>query len=392
MVSGVPVRGEEGKEDEEPAARLPLAFATQQLRLQSTVVVLMGLALFLALPFVLSEGSIVFLPLVTAMLLSVLLSPLADRLLRLGLPNNLASLLALLGFITLMILAAVLIIRPALGIIEDLPRLTARIAAHFAALREELAWLDDINRRWAEIRGNEEEREVVLAAPSMIEIVAFATPGVVIETILTLLMGYFMLRSRGGMRQYLLFGRADHHASMKAARVLREVQDRVSAYIATVGMINLGVGVAVGLMAFALGMDAPVMWGGLAALLNFLPYIGPLAMAMLLSLYGLGNNDSLLLGILPAALYLALHTIEANLVTPSILGARFVMNPVLILIGLSYFSWIWGPFGALLSVPILLVLTALTQHVGSPNLVGFIFGEPLFEANVLSDEAAEEEE
>ena len=128
--------------------------------------------------------------------------------------------------------------------------------------------------------------------------------------------------------------------------------------------------------------------GGLAALLNFLPYVGPLAMLAILTLFGLGTADAPLVGLIPAAAYLALHAIESNLVTPAILGARFTMNPVLILLALSYFSWIWGVTGALLSVPLLLTLTALIDHLGRPNLIGFIFGEPLFHANVLdlSDE------
>ena len=91
-----------------------------------------------------------------------------------------------------------------------------------------------------------------------------------------------------------------------------------------------------------------------------------------------------MLGFIPAAAYLALHTIESNVLTPSILGARFTMNPVLILIALSYFSWIWGVFGALLSVPILLMLTAFFDHVGRPNLVGFVFGEPLFATDLMA--------
>ena len=111
-------------------------------------------------------------------------------------------------------------------------------------------------------------------------------------------------------------------------------------------------------------------------------------MIALLTLFGLGTADAPLVGLVPAAAYLALHAIESNLVTPAILGARFTMNAVLILLALSYFSWIWGVTGALLSVPILLTLTALVDHLGRPNLIGFIFGEPLFHANVLdlSDE------
>jgi predicted PurR-regulated permease PerM len=125
------------------------------------------------------------------------------------------------------------------------------------------------------------------------------------------------------------------------------------------------------------------MWGGLAMLLNFLPYIGPLMMVVILALFGLGSAESPLVGIIPAVAYLGLHTVESNVITPSILGARFTMNPVMILIALSYFTWIWGVTGALLSVPILLTVTALIDHLGRPNLIGFIFGEPLFPFNPM---------
>ncbi len=164
---------------------------------------------------------------------------------------------------------------------------------------------------------------------------------------------------------------------------MRDVQDRVAAYILTVGLINVVIGLIVTFGAWMLGLNYPVMWGGLAALLNFLPYVGPLAMIALLALYGLGTADTVLGGLIPAAAYLTLHAVESNLVTPSILGARFTTNPVLILLALSYFTWIWGVVGALLSVPILLTLSALVDHLGKPNLIGFIFGEPLFATNVL---------
>ena len=142
--------------------------------------------------------------------------------------------------------------------------------------------------------------------------------------------------------------------------------------------------------AWAMGVDAPVMWGGLAMLLNLLPYIGPLSMVVLLAMFGLGTAESPFVGIIPALAYLGLHTVESNVVTPSILGARFTMNPVMILIALSYFTWVWGVTGALLSVPILLTITALIDHLGRPNLVGFIFGEPLFATNLM-DMGTEEE-
>ncbi len=357
--------------------------AAQELRLISVLGVLLGAGLFLALPFVLSIGSVVFLPVVAAIILSIVLSPLADRLAAAGLPNVLASLIAVSAFIGIVLLAVALILQPATEMFDNVQPMLHRLGQRFTELHENLDWLNDLNRQLSGLIGRSGRREVVLATPSILEELAFATPSLVLEMLLTLLMTFFMVETRIGMRRHLLQGRARFGTSQKAARAMREVQDRVAAYILTISLINLCVGVIVAAGAWALGVKAPIMWGGLAAILNFLPYVGPLAMAALLGLFGLGTADTLWLGLIPALCYLGLHATESNVITPAILGARFTMNPVMILIALSYFSWIWGIAGALLSVPILLTLTALVDHLGRPNLVGFIFGEPLFASHVL---------
>ncbi|GGD99691.1 hypothetical protein GCM10011515_19430 [Tsuneonella deserti] len=366
-----------------------MTFAAQELRLISALVVILGLGLFLALPFVLSIGSVVFLPLVTALILTIVLSPLADKLAGWGLPNVLASLIALLVLLAALVLAGLLILQPAIVLFETLPAIVDQIGQRFTELRDQFAWVTAASKRLSELTGHS-GNEVVVASPSVLEQFAYATPSVILETLLTFLMTFFMVEARVRMRRRLLLERTDLGASLKAARVIRDVQDRVAAYILTVTWINAGVGIIVGLAAWAFGLDAPVMWGGLAAILNFLPYIGPLIMTAILALYGVGTAETAFVGIIPAAAYLSLHAVESNAITPSILGARFTMNPVLILIALSYFSWIWGVFGALLSVPILLTLTAFFDHVGRPNLIGFIFGEPLFPEQPI--ESAEEAE
>lgn len=363
--------------------RRTMNFADQELRLISALVLLMAVGLFLALPFVLSIGAVVFLPLVTAIILTILLSPLADRLAGWGLPNFLAALAAMLAFIGVLALALTAVLRPAVSMYDEAPAMIARVGEHFSQIKGSLTWLTRLNQQVAEMIGSGSGREVVLAGPSMLEQLAFATPTVLVEVLLTIMLAFFMIEARVRMRRRLLKQRNHADASLKAARVMRAVQDRVAAYILTVGLINLGVGVIVGLGAWALDMKAPIMWGGLAALLNFLPYVGPMIMAGMVALFGLGTADQPLIGLIPAASYLALHTVESNIVTPSVLGARFTMNPVMILLALAYFTWIWGVTGALLSVPILLALTALVDHLGRPNLIGFLFGEPLFAANVL---------
>ncbi|MEW4449108.1 AI-2E family transporter [Qipengyuania sp. JC766] len=377
-----------GQEDDD-SDKQSLAFAAQELRLISALVLILGVGLFLALPFVLSIGSVVFLPLTTAIVLTILLSPLADYLAKLGLPNVLASTLALLTFLLVLFLSAAVVLQPAVTLFDRVPELTQQVGERFAELQEQFAWLAQANEQIMEMMGQSGNSEVVVAGPSLFQQLAIATPVVLLEVFLTLLMAFFMIEARVRLRRNLLFGRASFGTSIKAARVLREVQDRVAAYILTVAWINLCVGIIVALGAWLIGLEAPIMWGGLAALLNFIPYIGPLAMTVLLALFGVGTSDTVLVGLIPAIAYLGLHTVEANIVTPSVLGARFTMNPVMILIAFSYFTWVWGAFGALLSVPILLMLTAFFDHVGRPNLVGFIFGEPLFARGVMDTDDSE---
>ena len=364
----------------------PVQEALPITRLLSTMVFLLGLALFLALPFVLSVGSVVFLPLVSAIILTIVLTPLADRLIRLGLPNVLASALSLLAAIVVVVLAVLVIVQPAYDLVEQAPKLIARVGEQFTSLRGSFGWIADIDRQLARITGHASGAQVIVAGPSVLEQVAIATPSVVIEILLTLLMTYFMIEARIRMKRSLLLDRHSFGASLRAARVMRDVQDRVASYIITVAQINLGVGVLVALGAWGLGLTAPVMWGGLAMALNFLPYVGPLTMGALLALVGLGTAETIPLGLIPPLLFLALHTVEANVITPSLLGARFTLNPVMILLSISYFSWIWGVIGALLSIPILLTLTALVEHLGKPNIVGFLFGEPLFDGDGRIDD------
>lgn len=361
-----------------PVTPEPAVIAAQQLRLVSTLVVLIGFGLFLALPFVLSSGAVVFLPLVTAAILSIALSPLADQLMRVGLPNTVASALAILFFIALVAAVSALILQPAMALVDDLPSMVSRAGQQVARLRNNLNWLNDINRALARVVGRPPTREVVVASPSLVEQLAVATPSVILETLLTLLMSFFMIESRLRLRQHLLFDRTSFGSSLKAARLVRAIQERVGTYLLTVGVINLGMGLITALGAWAMGWNAPIMWGGLAALLNFLPYIGPLTMISALTLTGLATYTTLSMALVAPLAFLALHATESNVITPSILGRRFTVNPVLILLSFSYFTWIWGVLGALLSVPILVTLAATFEHLGSPNLVGFIFGEPLF--------------
>ena len=376
--------------DSPPGAIADEVLRRQQVRLQSMIVLLLMAGLVLALPFILTLGAVVVQPPVTALVLSIVLSPLADRLTRIGIPNTLAPFMAILVMIGIIIVALAVILQPAFDMVDQVPAMAREIARRFAQLRENFAWIGEFNRQINRLSGplaGQQTRVVALAEPSVIEQLALATPSVLLETLLTILMTFFMIESRIRMRRRLLVERANFTSSVRIARVMRDVQDRVASYILTVAQINAGIGLIVYAGARYYGFTAPVMWGGLAFVLNFLPYMGPLTMVGLLALVGLGTASTVPVGLIPALSFLALHAVEANLVTPTILGARFTLNPVSILISFSFFTWVWGVLGALLSVPILLTLSALVDHLGRPNLVGFLFGESLFEPGRLREVA-----
>ena len=164
----------------------------------------------------------------------------------------------------------------------------------------------------------------------------------------------------------------------QAVEISREIQQSISTYLFSVGLINVGFGAAVGLVLHLLGMPNALMWGGVAAFANFIPYIGPILGIAAVGLAGLLAFDTLGLGLLPACAYFLLHLVESNAVTPFVLGRRFALNPVLIFIALISCASLWGVMGALLAVPLLVTLKAICDRV--PALV--FLGEFLAPQNV----------
>ncbi|MFM6932748.1 MAG: AI-2E family transporter [Novosphingobium sp.] len=347
-------------------------------RLLSAMVLLSGALLFLALPFALQAGAEFFLPIFAAAVISLAVSPLADWFDARRLPNWLASLLALGTLVAVIVAASATVIQPAIAMADTLPQFAQRIAARtseFSGWMGKIAkMVDALGRSFGQGRA----REVVLSSQNSLQDIVLQTPGVLLHILLTLLLAYFMIEGRVRLRRGLLLERHEYTASLRAARVLRDVQAMMATYFATTITVACGVGVIVGLGAWAFGWQSPVMWGGLAALLNLLPYIGPLTMMLVLTLFGLAGEGALLWSLTPALSYVALHTVESNVVTPILMGRRLQISPVAILAALIYFGWVWGIVGVFLAGPLLVVIMAFLEHSGRPNVVGFLFGEPLF--------------
>lgn len=160
----------------------------------------------------------------------------------------------------------------------------------------------------------------------------------------------------------------------RAVEISHEVQSNISNYLSSVLLINLGLGAVAAAGFFALGVPKAAMWGMLVALLNFVPYFGPVVVVVLLAAVGLLSFDALWQWLLPACWYLALHLLESNIVTPILLGRRFTLNPVAIFVSLIFWLWLWGIPGALISVPILVSIKAVCDRFPSASFVSELIG------------------
>jgi len=179
----------------------------------------------------------------------------------------------------------------------------------------------------------------------------------------TLVLVYLLLASGDLFLQKLVRVMPTLHDKKSAVEISHEIQQNISNYLFSVSLINIGLGIVVGGGLYFMGVPNAAMWGMLVAVLNFVPYFGPVAGVIVLGTVGLLTFDTLWQGLLPPAWYLLLHLLEANLITPVLLGRRFTLNPVVIFVSLIFWMWLWGVPGALLSVPILVSIKVVCDRI-----------------------------
>lgn len=190
----------------------------------------------------------------------------------------------------------------------------------------------------------------------------------------TLVLLYLLLASGDLFLQKLVHVMPTWREKKRAVEINHEIQQSISNYLFSVSLINFGLGLVVSTGLYFMGVPNAAMWGMLVAVLNFVPYFGPIVSVSLLAIVGLLTFDKLWQGLLPAAWYLLLHLLEANLVTPILLGRRFTLNPVAVFISLMFWTWLWGVPGALLSVPILVSLKVVCDRFPSLAAVSELLG------------------
>ncbi|MEM1131812.1 MAG: AI-2E family transporter [Pseudomonadota bacterium] len=355
----------------------PVPESTERNRLLASVAIIGGTGLLLGAPFALRAGSEFFLPLTVALILSIALVPLLEWLERRRVPSALAAFICVIAFLVVANGALALIIVPATTWFVNLPGRIPKITSNLQPLIDLYAdaqrYLDETLTMMRTEAVAEVQKVTTESPTSLIDVFISAAPAVGIQMVFAILVIFFFLSGWTRIRTGAINSRGSFTAAMATARVIQNVVSATSAYLTTITLINILLGISVGFVLYLIGMESPAMWGGIVALLNFIPYLGPVLAAVMLALGGLMTFDDLTWALLPAIIQITFHTVEANLVTPMILGRRLTMNPLLILISLSFWSWIWGTLGALLAVPLLIIIQTIIAAAGKPDIAGFLF-------------------
>jgi predicted PurR-regulated permease PerM len=348
-------------------------------RLLAGLALIAGSGLALAVPFALRAGAEFFLPVTAALVIAIALVPLLEWLERRRVPSGLAALICVLLFITIANLAVASIVLPATEWVRLLPERIPRIRETLAPLLDVYAslerFIDDIVTQFGSESAAASRTVTVEPPNSMLDLIATSAPHMAIQIFFAILVIFFFLAGWTRMRKQTITTRASFDGALTTARVIQQVVDATSTYLGTITLVNVSMGAMVALFLWMIDMPTPLMWGGIVAVLNYIPYLGPIASVLLLALGGLMAFADPWYALLPALAFAGIHVVEANIITPALVGRRLTINPLLILVALSFWAWVWGTTGALLAVPLLIILKTVLDAAGRPDVAGFLFEE-----------------
>jgi predicted PurR-regulated permease PerM len=358
------------------AAVLAESITAKRDRLLASLTLIVGIGAIVALPFALRAGAEFFMPVTAALVVAIALVPLLEWFERRGVPSRLAAGLCVIVFLTMALFAIGSIVVPASDWVSQLPTKIPKVRLALEPVLDLYKNLDRFIARTASQIAvtREQTRAVRIEAPnSMSSLLISSAPHLLIQLFFALLVIFFFLAGWTAMRKKTIVSRGSFEGALTTARVIQQVVDATSTYLGTITLINIGLGTLTALALWWLGMPSPIMWGGIVAVANYVPYLGPIVCALLLFVGGLMTYPDIWGAMLPPAAFICFHLVEANFFTPMVVGHRLTISPLSILISLSFWAWVWGTTGALLAVPLLIIMKTVFSAAGTPDIAGFLF-------------------
>lgn len=308
-------------------------------------------------------------PLVFALLLDLMFQPFVDRLRGLGLPRGLGALIVLVGLCSALVAAVYSQTQPAMEWLDRAPTMAQEIRIKTEPLRKSAETLQSKTREMEEIATGllnqqaPESREVILESQTWREQLMTAAERFFALTTVTLILLYFLLATGNSTARNLLYLLPNFGARRTAVHVGRQVRIQISRYLVTITCINITLGITTTLLMWALGMPNPWLWGLLAGIMNFIPYVGSTVTTLVIAIVaGISFDETWRIVIAPLSFFL-LTSAEGHILAPALHGQRFSINPVLIFVSMTFWAMLWGAPGVILAVPLLVTFKVVCDQV-----------------------------
>jgi predicted PurR-regulated permease PerM len=322
----------------------------------------------------------IVLPILLAFVLNLVFRPVLRVLLRARLPQPLAALIIVLSLVALFVIVAVLLSGPISNWIgrlpETLPRIEQRLGFLSKPIKSLQGAIDHLESLAAggAAAGKQAVPQAAGQGTALVQKVLTQVWTVAGAAFTTLVALFFILISGETFLRRLVEIVPRFQDKRQLVDISQEIESDLSVYLGTITMMNAAVGVATGAVAAFCGLGDPLLWGILAFLLNYVPILGPTAGVIIFFVAGILTLDPLWLAFVPAGLYLLIHVAEGETITPLLLAHRFTVNPVLIMIGVFFWYWMWGVVGAILATPLLAITKIICDRIEPLQPVGHFIG------------------
>ena len=305
-------------------------------------------------------GHAILLPILAAAVVALTLAPFVKTVNAYGISPWISGILILVVALGTLGLIVTAVAGPVSEWIGRAPEIGAIIKQKLSVLDEPLAALRELQSSLFGGNGalnvNEPTSNVVLP------VVVFLTPAAG-ELLLFFATLYFFLVGQIDLRRHAVSMFANHDSKLRFLKIMRDIERNLAGYLTVVTIVNVVLGTIVAVGAWLIGLPNPVIFGLLAALLNYVPYVGPAIMAIVLFGVGLVTFPSIGHAFIAPLVLIALTTIEGHFVTPTIVGRRLTLNPLLVFLALAFWTWMWGPLGAFLAVPLSIIGLVIVNHL-----------------------------
>lgn len=345
-------------------------FGVRSLALTGLFILAAFYTLYLARSFIL--------PIVLAVLLSFLLGPVVRALRKLRIPEALGAALVVFGLLGALGWGMYELSGPAYEWAQKAPRQMRRLERKLAELKKPVQTMSKATQqveKITEVGGGTAPRKVEVQTESLGERMFSQATELIAGAVVMFILLFFLLASGDLFLRKLIRVLPRLADKRRAVEIARQIESDISAYLTTITVINLALGAALWGLLTLIGVPNPLLWGVLAAVTNYLPYLGAIVMMAVLAMVGFLTFDNLGQALLVPGVFVGLNILESYLVTPLVLGRRLTLNPVVIFLGLTFWGWLWGITGALLAVPIMVVFKIFCDHSEPLRPIGEFLGD-----------------